>query len=120
MSLTLKEDGGVEKDGGLEGHGIRVSAQLGPLPGTGGGPQTPKGTGGTPSDRVGRGAWRGVRGEEKWRRDETGVPERWWGKGKGSHAQRGKLGHNFPGARFPLLTRAPGILLRAQALSSAH
>ena len=36
---------------------IRVSAQLGQLPGTGGGPQTPKGTGGTPSDRVGRGAW---------------------------------------------------------------
>ena len=53
--------GGRSQDGGLGGHGIRVSAQLGHLPGTGGGPRTPKGTGGTPSDRVGRG-WGGSEG----------------------------------------------------------
>ena len=49
----------------LGGRGIRVSAQLGHLPGPSGGPRTPKGMGGTPSDRVGCGAWgewRGRRG----------------------------------------------------------
>ena len=49
--------GGQSQDGRLGGCGIRGSAQLGHLPGTGGGPRTPKGTGGTPSDRVGCGAW---------------------------------------------------------------
>ena len=49
--LTIDYNGrGQSQDGGLGGHRIRVSTQLGHLPGTGGGPQTPKGTGGTPSD----------------------------------------------------------------------
>ena len=46
---------GWSKDGVLEGCGILISSQLGHLPGTGGGPRTPKGMGGTPSDRVGHG-----------------------------------------------------------------
>ena len=41
---------GRSQDGVLGGHRIRVSSQLGHLPGTGWGPQTPKGTGGAPSD----------------------------------------------------------------------
>ena len=49
--------GGQSQDGRLEGHGIHVSTQLGHLPGTGGGPQTRKGMGGTPSDQVGYGTW---------------------------------------------------------------
>ena len=48
---------GRSQDGVLGGRGICVSSQLGHLPGTGGGPWTPEGTGGTPSDRVGCGAW---------------------------------------------------------------
>ena len=43
---------GGSQDGRLGGRRIHVSAQLGHLLGTGGGPQTPKGMGGTPSDRV--------------------------------------------------------------------
>ena len=35
---------GWSQDGGLGGWRIRVSAQPGHLPGTGGGPWTPKGT----------------------------------------------------------------------------
>ena len=38
------------QDSALGGHRIHVSSQLGHLPGTGGGPRTPKGMGGTPSD----------------------------------------------------------------------
>ena len=49
--------GGRSQDGVLGGCGIHVSSQLGHLPGTGGGPRTPKGTGGTPSDWVRRGVW---------------------------------------------------------------
>ena len=48
---------GRSQDGVLGGLGIHVSSQLGHLPGTGEGPQTPKGTGRTPSDQVGHGAW---------------------------------------------------------------
>ena len=51
------ETEGRSQDGVLGGHGIRVSSQLGHLPDTGWGPLTPKGTGGTPSDRVGHGVW---------------------------------------------------------------
>ena len=64
---------GQSQDGILGGYGIRVSAQLGHLPGTSGGPRTPKGTGGTPSNQVGRGTLQGVRREEKWRQDRTGT-----------------------------------------------
>ena len=117
-----KRQAKLGQDGILGGHGILISAQLGRLPGTGGGPRTPKGTGGTPSDQVGRGAWRGVRGEEKWRRDGTGTPEGWLKEGRGSHAQRGKLGDHWEGrgskgsmARFPLPTWAPRSLLRSRA-----
>ena len=55
--------------------------------------RAPKGMGGTPSDRIGRGAW-GVRGEEKWKQDGTGTPEGQLGEGegKGSHSQRGMVG----------------------------
>ena len=108
------------QDGGLGGCRIHVSAQLGHLPGTSGGPQTPKGAGGIHSDQVGRGAWGGVRGEEKWRRDGTGTSEGRLGEGKGSHARRGKLGDHWEGRgskgsvdRFPLPTWAPGSLLRS-------
>ena len=41
------------EDGGLGGHGNRVSAQLGHRPGTSAGLRTPKGMGGTPSDWLG-------------------------------------------------------------------
>ena len=47
--------GGQSQDAVLGGCGIRISSQLGHLPGTGGGPRTPKGAGGAPSDRVGHG-----------------------------------------------------------------
>ena len=50
------------QDGGLGRNGIRVSAQLGRLPGTGGGPQTPKWMGENPSNWVGHGAWWGSEG----------------------------------------------------------
>ena len=43
---------GRSQDGRLGGRGIHVFAQLGHLPGTGGVPWTPKGMGGTPSDRL--------------------------------------------------------------------
>ena len=63
-----------------------------------------------------------VKGEEKWRWDRTGVPEGKLGDGKGSHAQRGKLGDHWEGrgskgsmARVPLPTWAPRSLLRSQA-----
>ena len=113
---------GRSQDGGLGGHGIRISAQLGHLPGTGGGPRTSKRMGGTPSDWVEPGAWGGVREEEKWRPDGTGTPEGRLGEGKGSHARRGKLGNHREGrgskgsvARFPLPTWAPRNLLRSRA-----
>ena len=35
-----------------------------------------------------------VKGEEKWRWDGTGAPERQLGEGKGSHARRGILGNH--------------------------
>ena len=53
------------EDGRVGGCGVHISSQLGHLAGTGGGPWTLKGTGGTPEqpDRM----LRGGRGEEKWR-----------------------------------------------------
>ena len=123
VSQKLIQIGGWSQDGGLGGRGIRVSSQLGPLPGTSGGPQTPTGTGGSPQ-RPGRtwGVGR-VRGEEKWRRDRTGAPEGRLGEGKGSHARRGKLGNPWEGrgskgsvARFPLPTWTPRNLLRSRGL----
>ena len=57
---------------------------------------------------------RGEKREEKWRRNGTGAPEGRLGEGKGSHAQRGKLGNHWEGrgskgsvASFPLPTWAP-------------
>ena len=74
---------GRSQDDVLGGCGICVSSQLGHIPGTRGGPWTPKGTGGTPSDWAGRGVW----GECRGRRSGGGtgvVPLRsGWGKGKG-------------------------------------
>ena len=64
----------------------------------------------------------GVKGEEKWKQDGTGVPDGQLGEGKGSHARRGKLGNHWEGrvskgsvARFPLPTWASRNLLRSQA-----
>ena len=64
----------------------------------------------------------GVKGEEKWRCDGTGIPEGRLGDGKGSHARRGKLGDHWEGrgskgsmARFPLPTWTPRNLLRSWA-----
>ena len=37
----------------------------------------------------------GVKGEEKWRWDGTGTPEGQLGEGKGSNAQRGKMGDHW-------------------------
>ena len=49
---VLKErDQGRSQDGVVGGHGIRVSSQLGHLPGTGGGLGTPKGTEEPPATR---------------------------------------------------------------------
>ena len=59
LQLILKCGGGQSQDGGPGGRRIRISAQLGHLPGTGGGPRTPKGTEGTPSDWLGCGMWGG-------------------------------------------------------------
>ena len=61
--------GGRSQDGILGGCGIRVSSQLGHLPGTSGGPRTPKQVGGTPSDWVGRGSL----GEGRGRRSGGGM-----------------------------------------------
>ena len=112
---------GVESRWQTRGTWIHVSTQLGHLPGTGGGPWTPKGMGGTPSDRVGRGAW-GGEGEGKRRWDGTGTAEGQLGERKGSHTRRGKLGDHQEDkgakgsvARFPLPTWAPGSLLRSWA-----
>ena len=111
---------GWSQDGRLGGRRIRVSA-LGHLPGTGGGPWTPKRTGGTPSDWVGCAASGGVKGE-KWRWDGTGAPEGRLGERKGSHAQRGKLGNtgraeDQKGAwqGFPCPLGPPRSLLRSWA-----
>ena len=64
----------------------------------------------------------GVKGEEKWRQEGTGAPEGRMEEGKGSHAQRGKLGNHWEGrgskgsiARFPLPTWTLRNLLRSQA-----
>ena len=58
MFIDLKSQFfGGSQDGRVGGRSIHVSTQLGRLPGTGGGPQTPKGRGGIPSDLVGCGAW---------------------------------------------------------------
>ena len=109
---------GQSQDGRLEGRGICISAQLGHLPGTGGAPWTPKGMGGTPSNRVGRGKWWVVRGEEKWRWDGTGTPEGPLREVKGSRAQRGKLEDHWgaedqKGARpgFPCPLGSLGLIL---------
>ena len=56
-ATPIKNKQGRSQDGVLGGRRIRISSQLGHLPGTGGGPWTPKGTGGTPSDWVGCGVW---------------------------------------------------------------
>ena len=40
---------GQSNDGGVGGCGVRISSQLGQLPGTGGGPRTPNGMGGIPT-----------------------------------------------------------------------
>ena len=114
--------GGQSQDCGLGGYGILVSEKPGHLPGTGGGPWTLKGMGGTHCDWVGHRVWGGVRREEKWRQDRTGAPEGQRGEGKGSHARRGKLGDHWEGrgskgsvVRFPLPTWAPRSLLRSWA-----
>ena len=54
---TKKARWGRSQGGALGGRRIRVFSRLGHLPGTGGRTQTPKGTGGTPSNQVGSGAW---------------------------------------------------------------
>ena len=76
----------------LGGHGIRISSWLGHLPGTSGGPRTPKGTGGTPRDQVGRGTW----GEWRGRRSGGGtglVPLRGgWRKGRDPTPKGGNWG----------------------------
>ena len=59
--------------------------------------RAPKGMGGTPSDRIGRGAW-GVRGEEKWREEGTGAPEGWGGEG--IPRQKGEIGESLGGQRI--------------------
>ena len=80
------------QDGGIEGSRVHVSSQLGQLLGTGQGPRTPKGTGGTPMwasgtwgvgkkrSRSGRdqGLWGVVEGDERfpqleWPTDCKGV-----------------------------------------------
>ena len=77
---------GRSQNGRLGGRGIHDSTQLGHLPGTGGGPRTPKGTGGTPSDWVGRGAWGKCRGRSGggmglvplkggWGKGREGIPQ---------------------------------------------
>ena len=118
---------GWSQDCVLGGRWIHILPQPGHLPGTSGWPRTPKGTGGTPSNQVGRGVLGGMRGEEKWRRDGTGAPEGWLGEGKGSHTWRGKLWDHWEGRgskgsmdRSPPPTWAPRSLLRSWAWSSAH
>ena len=61
----------------------------------------------------------GVKGEKKWRWEGTGATEGQLGKGKGSHARRGKWGDHWEDRgskgsmdRFPLPTWAPRNLLR--------
>ena len=65
----------------------------------------------------------GVKGEEKWRREGTSIPEGRLGEGKGSHARRGQLGDHWAGrgskgsvARFPLLTWTPQELVEIPGL----
>ena len=53
----------------------------------------------------------GVKAEEKWRQDGTGVPEGHLGEGKGSHAQRGKIGGPLAGQK---LRREHGQVFPAQ------
>ena len=49
LSLVSKGASDWSQDGGVGGRRVRVSSQLGHLPGAGGGCQTPKGTGGIPA-----------------------------------------------------------------------
>ena len=91
--------GGQSEDGVLGGRGIHVSSQLGHLPGTGGGPWTPKGMGGTPSDQVGHGALGGVKGEEKQRWDGTGTRGAAGGK-EGIPCPKGEIWRPLGGQRI--------------------
>ena len=116
--------GGQSQDGRPGGHGVHVSAWLGHLQSTGGGPQTPKGMEGTPSNQVRSGGnWRGRKsgdgtGLEPWRRG--------WGRGRVPMPIAGKGGivgraENQKGVwpAFPLPIWAPGSLLKSRAWSSA-
>ena len=75
------------QDGRVGGHRVCVSSQVGHLLGTGGGLQTPKGTGGIPE--LPRKMLEERRVRKKWRQDRTSTPEGVLGKRRGSHAQRG-------------------------------
>ena len=121
------------QDGRLGGHGIRLSSHLGHLPGTGGGPQTPKGTGRN-SEWLGKTWVGGGRREEKCRQDGTGAPEGLLGEGRSSHTPRdpptvrGSTGQGETLGRaedwtgtwpaFPLPAWTPESLLRSRAWSS--
>ena len=101
---------GWSQDGGVEGHRVRVSLQPGHLLGAGGGPRTPKRTGGFPTrpgrtlggkeggrkhggrmglvplrGKRGRGGAPKLRGAHSWRGNQRG-----WGETfRGSGNQRG-------------------------------
>lgn len=68
----------------METHG---SSQLGHLPGSGGGPGTPQGTGWTPT-RLGK-RWGGKRRMKSGDRMEPAPTEGWLGEGKSSKTWRG-------------------------------
>ena len=90
---------GRSQDGRLGGCGICLSAQLGHLPGTGRGPQTPRGTGGTPSNWVGRVGWGGVRGRRSGGR--TGLaPRGVAGGGEEIPRPKGEIGGPLGGQRI--------------------
>ena len=94
MIKIIKKAEERSQDGVLGGREIRVSSQLGHLPGTGGGPWTPKGTGGTPQRPCRMwGVGGEVKGEEKWR------PGGGWGRGK-DPPRKGEIGEPLGGQRI--------------------
>ena len=52
----------------------------------------------------------GVRGEEKWRWDGTGVPEGRLGEGRGTHTQRGNKGGHWEGGGWTMASVSPAHL----------
>ena len=115
------------QDGVTGGYRICISAQLGHPPGTSGEPRTPWGMGGTPSDRVGCGAWGEWRGGGEVEARQDWCPWEVAGGGEGIPCPKGEIGGPLGGQRIKRESDqgshallGPQEAVRSRAWSSAH